>query len=240
MGGVIVNSIRGILTEKRTKGYACCQVGGIEWLVAMSQQGLAALGAVGTEVRIFTQLKVSENNMLLYGFATQEERALFEALISVSGIGPKVALAMLSQTGVLELATWIMQGDVKRLAKLPGLGAKTAQKLILQLSDKLEEPLRLAGAQSPLVKAAGASGQGREAEQATVLPQFLQQRREYEDLLAALVAMGYEERRSRDVLDGLFAAWRELASRHANGALPAEGERLRQAIVALSAAGDSQ
>ena len=176
----------------------------------MSEQSLARLPAIGSEVRIYTQLKVSENNLALYGFATRKERSLFEALISVPGIGPKVALALLSKAKVEDLTACIIQGDAERLAKLPGLGNKTAQKLILQLGDKLAKQLLLAGT------AAGETVPD-------LLPRATARVRGF---TGALVAMGYEERRSREALDQLSAEW------HSDK--PDEGERLRQAIVRLS------
>ncbi len=224
---MILNSIQGILTEKQID-YACCLVGGVEWQVAMSEQSLARLPAIGAEVQIYTQLKVSENNIALYGFALRDERSLFEALISVPGIGPKVALGMLSKAAAAELAACIIQGDAKRLAQLPGLGSKTAQKLILQLGDKLEKHLLLAGATLSVGAAPSTSG--------TAKAQCLVSQ-EYGDLLDALVAMGYEERRSREVLDELFAQWQQARSSEtaeAADGLPPEGERLRQAIVRLA------
>ncbi|WGK70234.1 Holliday junction ATP-dependent DNA helicase RuvA [Candidatus Haliotispira prima] len=233
---MVLNSIKGILTEKQVSGYACCEVNGVEWLLAMSDQSLAWLPGIGAEVRIYTQLKVSENSIALYGFAGRAERSLFEALISVPGIGPKVALAMLSKAGTEDIAACIIQGDVKGLSRLPGLGSKTAQKLILQLGDKLEKQLLLAGSS---LSAASGSEAGKEPTVGTPglkgvgLHDYLRRRQEYRDLLSALVSMGYEEKRSGDVLDELFAMWQEDGQAGEESDLPSEGERLRQAIVRL-------
>ena len=203
---MLLNSLNGVLTEK-CAGCAYCLVNGVEWALAMSAQSLGQLPAVGADVRIYTQLKVSENSIALYGFASLEERSLFDSLISVSGVGPKLALGLLSKARAHELALWIVQKDAESLAKLPGLGKKTAEKLALQLSDRLEKQLMVSkGAKNALAESMTNGDQ------------------KYRDLLHSLVAMGYAEQRSREVLDELFAGWHES---------PDEGECLRQAIVLL-------
>ncbi len=214
---MVLNSITGILTQKQSS-FACCQVGGIEWLLAMSEQSLSMLPAIGSEVCIYTQLKLSENSIVLYGFTSYQERSLFESLVSVSGIGPKAALAMLSKAKVGNLAAAIIEGDAQFLSTLPGLGTKTAQKIILQLGDKLaKQLLQHSPNQAETIDNKAANKQ---------LPEYYQKQTEYTELLNALVAMGYAEPNCRKVLDQLSNHWQQNK--------PEEGEQLRQAIVGLS------
>ena len=215
---MILNSLNGILTEKRS--YACCLVNGVEWALAMSEQSLAQLPNVGAEVRIYTHLKVSENQIALYGFASLEERTLFENLISVSGVGPKLALGLLSGARAGELGDWIVQKDVERLAQLPGLGSKTAQKLVLQLSDRLEKQLLVSDHNAQGVNAVNQSPDSGNGER----------RQKYRDLRRSLVGMGHSEKDTCEVLDKLFARW---YGEHGAEGVPDEGECLLQAIVLL-------
>ena len=211
---MLLNSLSGVLTEKGA-GYACCLVNGVEWALAMSEQSLAQLPAVGAEVRIYTRLKISENSIALYGFASLEERSLFDGLISVSGIGPKLALGLLSKASAGELALWIAQKDVESLAGLPGLGKKTAQKLVLQLSDRIEKQLGAFGAHAKGADGAPNNTNG-------------ERRQKYRDLRRALEGMGHSEREACEALDKLFAKW----DQHPEG-VPDEGECILQAIVLL-------
>ncbi|MEM9424004.1 MAG: Holliday junction branch migration protein RuvA [Spirochaetota bacterium] len=206
---MVLNSITGKLTEK--SNFACCEVNGLEWHFMMSGHSIASLPDIGSEVRIFTLLKVNEHSISLYGFVAKEERSLFESLISVSGIGPKVALGMLSKASTENIIRFIIQKDDKALAKLPGLGVKTAQKLILQLSDTMFEQfgdLQSTGADGKPF-AMGAMG--------VALA--------YRDLLSSLVAMGYEEKRCLEALEKLSLRW--------GATPPEEGAQLHQAILLL-------
>lgn len=213
---MLLNSLSGVLTEKGS-GYACCLVNGVEWALAMGEQSLSQLPAVGAEVRIYTRLKISENNISLYGFASLEERSLFDGLISVSGVGPKLALGLLSKASAGELALWIAQKDVESLAGLPGLGKKTAQKLVLQLSERIEKQL---GAFGALAHAKGADGAPNNTNS--------DRRQKYRDLRRALEGMGHSEREACEALDKLFAKWDQNLE-----GVPDEGECILQAIVLL-------
>ena len=99
---------------------------------------LGALGEIGSEVRLYTHLHIREDLLALYGFATVEQRALFEMLLAVSGIGPKVALSLLSSAAPDELRVAIAGGDTARLARVPGIGKKTAERLVLELRGKID------------------------------------------------------------------------------------------------------
>lgn len=111
-------------------------VAGVGYRVFASSSTLSAL-EMGKEQQLFIHLAVREDAMLLYGFTTQEEYDVFQSLISVSGVGPKAALGILSTLTVAQLASAVQNKDVKRLTQAPGIGKKSAERLILELKDRL-------------------------------------------------------------------------------------------------------
>jgi len=117
--------------------WAIVNVGGIGFQVYIPTPTLSTLGKMGEEVELHTHLHLREDNATLYGFATAEELGLFQTLIGVSGLGPKLALAMLSALSVEKLAMAIATGSANLLAEIPGIGKKTAHRLILELKDKI-------------------------------------------------------------------------------------------------------
>lgn len=118
---------------------AIVKVGGVGIRVYLPVSTLSRLGDIGDKVFLYTHLHVKEDNLSLYGFATNEEVALFKNLISVSGIGPKMGLAMLSSLSVEQLATAIVGGNVDLINQVPGVGKKIASRLIVDLKSKLEQ-----------------------------------------------------------------------------------------------------
>lgn len=112
-------------------------VGGVGFRVAMSTSSLIALPAEGDEVTVHTHLYVREDDLSLFGFESAEEKSLFEQLITVSGVGPKVALSVLSAFAPVAFAEALAHEDVARLSSVPGIGKKTAQRMILDLKDRL-------------------------------------------------------------------------------------------------------
>lgn len=117
--------------------WAIVNVGGIGFHVYMPTSTLSTLGAIGEEVDLHTHLHIREDNATLYGFATAEELGLFQTLIGVSGLGPKLALAMLSAMSVEKLAMAIASGSTELLDEIPGIGKKLASRLILELKGKI-------------------------------------------------------------------------------------------------------
>jgi Holliday junction DNA helicase RuvA len=113
------------------------QVGGVGLQVFVPQTVLEQFGGIGQEITLYTHLHVRENELTLYGCRTEEERSVFQLLLTVSGIGPKVALAILSFLPPERLQTAIAQEDVTTLARVPGIGPKTAKKLVFDLKDKV-------------------------------------------------------------------------------------------------------
>lgn len=124
----------------RSTTHAIIEVAGIGYKLAMSTRSLTALPDEGDEAHVFTHLYVREDELSLYGFGSEEERYLFEQLISVSGVGPKVALAVLSALPPDTLTRAIAGEDLALLSSVPGIGKKTAQRLVIDLKDKLGLP----------------------------------------------------------------------------------------------------
>lgn len=113
--------------------------GGIGLDVRVSALSAGQLPAPGEPVRLYTHLAVREDNWSLYGFVDAEERAMFRLLISVSGVGPKVAMGMLSHAAGRDIASYLRTGDEKSLTKLPGIGKKSAARLVIELGQKVPE-----------------------------------------------------------------------------------------------------
>jgi Holliday junction DNA helicase RuvA len=141
----------------KTATYALIDVAGVGFKLAMPTPSLASLPAVGDEVTVFTHLHVREDELSLFGFESDDDRVLFERLITVSGVGPKVALAVLSALSGDSLKRALAAEDVVLLSSVPGIGKKTAQRLIIELKDKLDLPdLAASGAGTEPVAAAAA------------------------------------------------------------------------------------
>ena len=135
--------VAGTLSEKKP-AHAIIDVGGIGYFLAIPTSTFEALPDVGAAVRLLAHMVVREDAHLLFGFATPAERELFEALISVSGVGPKLALAALSALPPAELQRRILEGDAAMLVQIPGIGRKTAERLVVDLRDRVSR-LELAG-----------------------------------------------------------------------------------------------
>jgi Holliday junction DNA helicase RuvA len=148
----VIAHVRGALVEK-TFDRVVVDVGGVGYALVVSMQTLAELPAPGREVTLKTHLHVREDAHVLYGFASDEERRAFELCISVSGIGPKLAMAMLSAMRPDALADAIRRGDLAKLSKTPGVGKRTAERVVVELKDRIEK-LGLAPASGPAAGAA--------------------------------------------------------------------------------------
>lgn len=129
--------IKGSLEIKTTE-YVVVETSGIGYKIFMSETAIDKLGEIGSIVKIYTYLKVREDDMSLYGFNTNEELRMFELLLSVSGVGAKSAIVILSNITPSSFALAVITDDVAKLKKLPGIGPKTAQRIILELKDKLK------------------------------------------------------------------------------------------------------
>lgn len=129
--------IKGNLDTK-TNSYVIVETGGIGYKIFMSLKSIESLGEVGNTVKVYTHYYVREDNISLYGFTSNDELRMFELLLSVSGIGAKSAIAMLSEITPSSFALAVISNDVSKLVKIPGIGNKTAARIILELKDKLK------------------------------------------------------------------------------------------------------
>src|SRR5262249_1458473 len=167
----MIGQLRGQLADKRPN-QVLVDVGGVGYLVEVPLSTYAALGELHTEVTLLIHTHVREDALALYGFLSSREKHFFEMLLGASGVGPSLALKILSGMSVEELVPAIRTGDVARLTRIPGVGRKTAERIVVELKDKLETVVVVSGE-----KPAPASPAGAEA-----------------DVTSALVNLGYEQR----------------------------------------------
>ena len=130
--------IKGTLEMKMT-GYIVIDVGGLGYKIFMSDVGIERLGNIGEMVKVHTYYRVREDDISIFGFNTLEELKMFELLIGVSGVGAKTALTMLAVCEPSEFALAVITEDIKTLTAIPGIGAKSAQRIILELKDKIKK-----------------------------------------------------------------------------------------------------
>ena len=171
----MIGSLRGTLID-RGAGEVLVEVGGVGYAVVVAPTTAVALGAIGDEVFVWTHHHVREDVDTLYGFATRDEKATFVALIGAHGVGPAMALAILSVHGPGSLARVLVDDDVAALCLVPGVGKKTAARLLIELKSRLDVPI---GEAIPAGVAAG-NGHGR-----TSLPS------PHADVREALAGLGY-------------------------------------------------
>ena len=131
----MISFIRGSL-ERRAENFIIIESGGIGYRVFVSPATLARLPQTGAEVKVYTYLEVKEGGISMYGFSSSEEQEMFHKLLTVSGVGPKGALGFLAQLTPRQLILAILSDDVKTLCQAPGVGRKTAQRVVLELKDK--------------------------------------------------------------------------------------------------------
>lgn len=179
----MIASLRGRIFEKQPNRIVV-DVNGVGYDVAVPLSTFYGLGDAGAEIALRIHTHVREDALLLFGFATRLEQELFERLISVSGIGPKVALAVLSGIEPADLLTAIQRGDLARLTAIPGVGKKTSERIVLELKDRL-----------PKVELTPASDGGRPA------PSALR-----DDVLSALMNLGYHRPLAEKAVDASIAS----------------------------------
>ena len=139
--------IKGIFEEITEDGIVV-EAGGVGYGIAVPPS-LASELTLGDEVKIYTYYQVAEDMQKLYGFASREDRRVFTQLLKVSGIGPKLAMSIMSSVGTDELKLAVITNDVKTLSRAPGLGKKTAEKLILELKDSFDAAEVISGTKAP-------------------------------------------------------------------------------------------
>ena len=162
--------------EIKSNTYVVIDVNGIGYKIFMSASGISQIGETGEIVKVHTYYYVREDNISLYGFNTQEELKMFELLLSVSGIGAKSAIAMLSEIKPSSFALAVISDDVKALTKIPGIGAKSAQRIILELKDKLKTEQAITKDTEPEIKS------------------VIENNSKVEEAISALQVLGYNKR----------------------------------------------
>ncbi|MGK2945157.1 MAG: Holliday junction branch migration protein RuvA [Desulfuromonadales bacterium] len=175
--------VRGTMAYKSTD-HVIIDVGGVGYRLSIPLSTFYSLPETG-EVSLFTHTHVREDALLLYGFLTLEEKNLFVILIGISGVGPKLAINILSHIPAGDLKRAIAAGDIKRLSGLPGIGKKTAERLVLELKDKVGTAGGLP-VSPETINAAGAMH--------SILS---------DDVISALVNLGYKENLARKVLESM-------------------------------------
>ena len=135
--------VKGELAQKQI-GYVVIDVGGLGYKIFMSEPSIDEIGNIGDIVKVHTYYRVSEDDISLFGFNTQEELRMFELLISVSGIGAKTAIAMLACIEPSQFAIAVISNDIDTLKKIPGVGPKSAQRIVLELKDKMKKEQQIA------------------------------------------------------------------------------------------------
>lgn len=165
----MIGRISGLLLEKNPP-QVLVEAAGVGYEIDVPMSTFYNLPRIGESVSLFTHLVVREDAQLLYGFGTDAERATFRQLLKVSGVGPKVGLAVLSGMSVNDLAEAVATQESGRLTKVPGIGKKTAERLLLELKDKLKVDVRITvGGEAPVPTSAA-------------------------DVLNALISLGYNEK----------------------------------------------
>lgn len=176
----MIGHLRGTLLTS-TPGHVLIDCHGVGYEVTVSMTTFAELPEAGHETALFVFTNVREDQIALYGFASADEKALFERLVKVSGVGPRVALGVLGGMSLRELVAAIRGGDAARLTRMPGVGKKTAERIVLELKNKLDE----------FGIAAAAPKQRRPVE---------------EDVLSALINLGYQSSAAEQALEKLGPA----------------------------------
>ena len=173
----MITGVRGIL-ETRGPNWVQVRVGGsVSLQIFTPASTVETLGDTGEEVQLHTRLYIRDDEPVLYGFTTSEALALFQKLNGVAGVGPRTSMSLLSALGPQSLLTAVVTGDADTLSKVPGVGRKSASRLILELKGKLEKEL----GEVPFLAGAGEDG----------------------EVVSALMALGYSANESRKAMSGM-------------------------------------
>jgi len=201
----VIARLSGIVLEKREDA-AVLDVQGVGYLVHLSLQSMAHMPPEGARAQLRCHTHVREDALQLFGFVSSEEEELFRLLIAVSGVGPKLAMNILSGMPATELAAAILHGELARLTKIPGVGKKTAERLMVELKDRIATSGLAAGARSSQASLAGAADAA---------------------LLSALVNLGYRPAAAERTA--------EAVRRNLGAAAPLE-DQLREALRVIAGA----
>ena len=171
----MIVGIQGIL-EATGPDWVHLRIGGVTLQVSVPAAAISELGPAGSQARLFTHLRIRDDQPVLYGFPDSPALELFQVLLAVSGVGPRMSLALISSLGVAGVQQAITAGDVGALSTVTGVGRRTAGRLILELKGKLEADSPIAAARSPASDA---------------------------EVIAALTALGYSASEARQAVNGL-------------------------------------
>ena len=185
--------IKGTLEMKMT-GYIVIDVGGLGYKVFMSEVGIESLGDIGNTVKIHTYYKVREDDISIFGFNTLEELRMFELLIGVSGVGAKTALAMLAVCEPSEFALAVITENIQTLTQIPGIGPKSAKRIILELKDKIKAEQQVGAIKNEIEK---------HSKENTKLELAIKNDDKVEESIAALQVLGYNKREIEKVFEKL-------------------------------------
>ena len=183
----MIASLRGTLLE-RGEGFVVVEAGGVGYQAHVTTGTLVSLPAVGEEVQLHTRHVVHEDAQLLFGFVERDELKLFDLLIAVNGVGPRIAIAVLSGLSPAHFARAVRDENIAAITAVPGVGRKTAERLVVELRDKL--------AFLPMAPAAAAAGATARAKK----PRVLEKSERYDDAVAALVTLGYTSAQAQDAV----------------------------------------
>ena len=179
--------IKGIL-EIKASDYVVIDVGGLGYKVFMSAIGMEKLGKIGDTVKVHTYYRVREDDISIYGFNTNEELRMFELLLSVSGVGAKTALAMLAVCSPSEFVLAIVSEDIKVLTSIPGIGPKSAKRIILELKDKIKK-------EQQMQELTNASNTSKEFSETNIkVKQLIEDDNKVQEAIAALQVLGYNKK----------------------------------------------
>lgn len=182
----MIGRLRGVLAEKHPP-QLLLEVGGVGYEIEAPMSTFYQLPALGEPVTLYTHLVVREDAHLLFGFATRNERALFRSLIKVNGVGAKLALTILSGISANDFARSVHEGDTVALTRLPGIGKKTAERLVIEMRDRLDD-WHSGTLPAAITPAAPAVVTGSER---------------LRDAVSALVALGYKPQEASRLVNGL-------------------------------------
>ena len=179
--------IKGIL-EIKASDYVVIDVGGLGYKVFMSAIGMEKLGKIGDTVKVHTYYRVREDDISIFGFNTNEELRMFELLLSVSGVGAKTALAMLAVCSPSEFVLAIVSEDIKVLTSIPGIGPKSAKRIILELKDKIKK-------EQQMQELTNASNTSKEFSETNIkVKELIEDDNKVQEAIAALQVLGYNKK----------------------------------------------
>ncbi len=194
----MIASLRGTLLD-RGDGFVIVEAAGVGYQVQVSTSAFVALPETGAEVKLHTRHIVREDAQLLFGFVDRDELRLFDLLIAVNGVGPRIAIAVLSGLSPARFARAVRDENIAAITAVPGVGRKTAERLVVELRDKLAFLSMLApapaGPEGEPDEAAGGTGPGRARKS-----RMLGKSERYDDAVAALVTLGYPAAQAADVV----------------------------------------